>query len=102
MLKIEKVTTTPEFCILQIVLQISTETGNSVFFGTKLTQKGYFGFKTEKVNSTEFRIFKFAKINTKFQFEPTILKFWTKFTQKRVFPDIQKETTSPLNSAYSN
>ena len=85
-MKIEKVTTATEFCILQLVLQIPTQTDNSVFFfWTKLTQKGYFRFKTEKVNTTEFWIFKFAKIYTKFQFEPTVLIFWTKFAQKGYF-----------------
>ena len=53
-------------------------------FWTKVTQKGYFAFKTEKVNTTfESWIFKLAKIYTQFQFELTILIFWTKFLPKR-------------------
>ena len=62
-----------------------------LFFRTKLTQKGYFGFKTEKVYTTEFRIFKFAKIYTKFQFKLTVLIFWTKFAQKGYFQSKTQE-----------
>ena len=84
LLKIEKVTTTTEFCILQLVWQISAYTGNSVFF-TKLTQKVYFGFKTEEVKTREFWIFKFARIYTKFHFEATIFDFLDQISPKCVF-----------------
>ena len=46
------------------------------------------------MNTTEFWIFKFAKIYTKFQFEPTILIFWTKFAQKGYF----QSTSEKMNT----
>ena len=80
LLKTEKITTTTEFCKLQLVLQFQPKL-IILFFWTKLAEKGYFGFKY----TTEFSIFKFAKMYTNFLFELTILIFWTKFAQKGYF-----------------
>ena len=45
LLKIEKITTTTEFCKLQLVLQFQPKL-IILLFWTKLAEKGYFGFKT--------------------------------------------------------
>ena len=57
-----------------------------MIFWIKFFSKGYFRFKTEKVNITiKFCIFHLYLLGTKFHFEQTILNCGTKFAQKGYF-----------------
>ena len=99
--KKEKVNSTTEFCIFELVLvQSFSWNWQFRFFAPNLPKKGV-SRHTESENHRwvlDIRI----SWGTKFQLKLTILSFWTKLAWKGCSPSKTEKWTVPLNSEYSN
>ena len=101
--KIDKIDTTIEFCIFEVVLyQISIWVNNFECLDQICPRKMV---KNRKIKHHHWILHIQISLGTKFQWKLTILIFLTRFTQKRFFwSKIEKVNPSYFlhNSAYSN
>ena len=100
--KTEKVNTTFEFWIFELVLVPNFSLNWQIwFFGLNLPKKGVSGLK-QKNRTASLNSAYSNSLGPKFQLKLTILIFWTKFEQKGHFQFKTKKWTPLLNSAYWN
>ena len=98
--KTDKIDTTIEFCIIELVF-VKFHFEEFWIFGSDLPKKVFLvkNWKSEHhhwIPHVQFNL------GTKFPLKLTILIFWTKFAQKGISSQKQKKWTSPWNSAYLN
>ena len=67
------------------------------FFGPNLSKK-VFPVKNKKSEHHHGILHIWISLGTKFQLKLTILTFWTKFTQKKIFP-VESRTSSPRTTS---
>ena len=102
--KIDKVDTTIEFCIFELVFVSNYTLNNFEFFGPNFPKKYICGQKRKSEHHHWIPLIQIL-LGTKFQLKLTILIFLTRFTQKGFFwSKTEKVNTRYFlhNSVYSN
>ena len=102
MSKAEKVSSTIEFCIFELVLLPNFILTDNFDFLDCICPKKVFPVLNRKSDNHYRILFIGISLVTKIKLKLTILNFWTKFSQKGISSLKQKKLTSLLSSVYSN